>query len=300
VKAVARLTGIRPELLRMWERRYELFKPQRAGNRYREYDDEDLQLLRHIRQQIEQGRSIGELAAEGREALLRQIKAPPRSESISANRTDSFVDELLGYICRLDKERLEVRLAEIIAFTSCTILFTTVLPPLMHRLGTAWVCGEAPIVSGYFATEVFKQRLLALLQVPVPAAEAPVLVCACPGGEAHELGLLTFAYTMQQRGWQVYYMGANLPVFALAEGCQRLHPALVTLSLTYSPEPDYCLSVLHEIDTQLAAIYPTCVGGQAIEQVRHQFQPSHLMLCDGLSAAHQRGQHLYTATRTLR
>jgi hypothetical protein len=231
---------------------------------------------------------------------LHQIKAPPLSESISTTRTDGFVDELLGYICGLDKERLEGRLAELIAFTSCTALFTTVLPPLMHRLGNAWVRGEAPIVSGYFATEVFKQRLLALLQVPVAAAEAPILVCACPGGEAHELGLLTFAYTMQQRGWHVYYMGANLPVSALAEGCQRLQPALVTLSLTYNPEPDYCLSVLHDIDTQLAAIYPTCVGGQAVEQARHRFQPSHLMLCDSLSAAHQQGQQLYTAARTLR
>jgi DNA-binding transcriptional MerR regulator len=45
IKAVSRMTGIRPELVRMWERRYGLFKPQRAGNRYREFDDEDVQLL---------------------------------------------------------------------------------------------------------------------------------------------------------------------------------------------------------------------------------------------------------------
>jgi two-component system copper resistance phosphate regulon response regulator CusR len=39
------MLGVRPELLRMWEKRYHLFKPQRAGNRYREFDDEDVQLL---------------------------------------------------------------------------------------------------------------------------------------------------------------------------------------------------------------------------------------------------------------
>ena len=77
MKAVSRLTGVRPELLRRWETRYQLFKPQRAGNRYREFDDEDVQLLRYIRQQLDQGRSIGELAAEGRETLLRQLEPDP-------------------------------------------------------------------------------------------------------------------------------------------------------------------------------------------------------------------------------
>ena len=76
IKAVSHMLGVRPELLRMWEKRYHLFKPQRAGNRYREFDDEDVQLLRYMCQQIDQGRAIGELAAEGREALLRQSAAP--------------------------------------------------------------------------------------------------------------------------------------------------------------------------------------------------------------------------------
>ena len=75
IKAVSRMLGVRPELLRMWEKRYHLFKPQRAGNRYREFDDEDVQLLRYMCQQIDQGRAIGELAAEGREALLRHMAA---------------------------------------------------------------------------------------------------------------------------------------------------------------------------------------------------------------------------------
>src|SRR5207245_8931824 len=76
IKAVSRMVGVRPELLRMWERRYHLFKPQRAGNRYREFDDEDGQLLRYMCQQIDQGRAIGELAAEGRDTILRHMATP--------------------------------------------------------------------------------------------------------------------------------------------------------------------------------------------------------------------------------
>src|SRR5919206_3837073 len=103
IKAVARMLGVRPELLRMWEKRYRLFKPQRAGNRYREFDDEDVQLLRYICQQIDQGRAIGELAAEGREALLRQSAAPEaRALAIQPDHA-VLIEALLDAAQHLDK-----------------------------------------------------------------------------------------------------------------------------------------------------------------------------------------------------
>ncbi len=291
MKAVSRLTGIRPELLRMWEHRYRLFKPQRAGNRYREFDDEDVQLLLYLRQQIEQGRAIGELAAEGREALLRQSMALTVAPSPERAQTPSCIDELLSYVHLLDKGRLEARLAELAAFSTFATLLTTVTTPLLHRLGEAWANGEVSVVSGRFVTEIFKQRLLAMLHATARGAEAPRVVCACPAGEWHELGLLTFAYTIQQEGWQVYYLGANLPVQALLEGCQRLQPALVALSLTDSVDG---LDVLHELESHLAGIYPTIIGGQAAEGSTPMGPFRHLRLCETLAGGLQQGRSLRT------
>ncbi len=293
IKAVSRITGIRPELLRVWERRYHLFKPQRAGNRYRAYDDEDIQLLLYLRQQMDQGRSIGELAAEGRVALLQQLTASLSPPTPAPESVSSRLDELLDSIRQLDKGGLEARLAELAAFNSFATLLTTLLTPLMHRVGELWALGDVPAVCGHFATVILKQRLLAMLHATAPAAEAPVLLCACPAGEFHELGLLTCAYTMQQEGWQIYYLGPNLPLDTLLQGCQRLQPALVALSLTHTTAPSDCLDILHEIDTQLAATYPTFVGGQAVERFRHLFNPSYLYPFDTLSAAQRHGRALY-------
>jgi DNA-binding transcriptional MerR regulator len=292
IKAVSRMTGIRPELVRMWERRYGLFKPQRAGNRYREFDDEDVQLLLYLRQQIEQGRAIGELAAEGREALLRQITSPSASPSESAQETRSLIDELLSYVLQFDQNRLETRLAEMVAFTSFATFTSTILTPLMHRLGDTWAAGNAPVASGHFATAIFKQRLFTMLHTTSPASAAPVVVCACPAGEWHELGLLTLAYRMQQDGWQICYLGPNLPTQALRDGCERLQPDLVALSLTDCAKAADCVEMLHEIDTQVAALYPTVAGGQAVEALRRDVHTRYLTLCDSLTAALQEGQRI--------
>lgn len=293
MKAVSRLTGVRPELLRMWEKRYPLFKPQRAGNRYREFDDEDVQLLLYIRQQLDQGRAIGELAAEGREALLRQMAPPTAHASQEQQVYARLIDELLGYIQQLEKARIETRLAECAVHYPFATLLHLVFVPLMHRLGELWATQEASIASEHFATMLLKQRLLAMLQATAPGGDTPLLLCACPAGEFHELGLLTFAYTMQQDGWQVCYLGPDLPVPDLLYSCQRLRPALVALSLTYTAGSRGCLDVLQDVDTTLARTYPTVVGGQGIEAQHHLARLRHALCLPTLQAAQTHARHLY-------
>ncbi len=296
MKAVSQMTGIRSELLRMWERRYGLFKPQRAGNRYREFDDEDVQLLLYLREQIEAGRSIGELASEGREALLRRMTAAVEPEAPPASPPASLtvVDDLLQAAHQLDKRHLDTRLAELAAYTPFLTLMTTVLTPLMHQLGDAWAREDVSIASVQLMTELTRARLLAMLQATAPPHLAPRLLCACPAGEFHELGLLTFAYSMQQQGWHVYYLGANLPLAALREGCERLQPRLVALSLTYGPDPVQCMETLHQIDTEIAAVYPTWIGGQVAERSSHLETIAHLQVYRSFAEAQQDGRRWLT------
>jgi methanogenic corrinoid protein MtbC1 len=286
IKAVSRMLGVRPELLRMWEKRYHLFKPQRADNRYREFDDEDVQLLRYICQQIDQGRAIGELAAEGREALLRQSAGTDTHAPVIQPDHAILIDALLEAARRLDKSRLEVKLAEGAALYSFATLLTAVVAPWMHRIGELWAAGQLAVASEHLATAVLTQRLLTMLQATVPVATASVLLCACPAGERHELGLLTFAYTMQQAGWHVYYLGADLPIRELQYACQHLQPALVALSLTHTIDQQSYLETVQEIDTLFAGTYPIWIGGQAVARYHHLLHPHWLQLMPSLRAIH--------------
>jgi MerR family transcriptional regulator, light-induced transcriptional regulator len=286
IKAVSRMLGVRPELLRMWEKRYHLFKPQRAGNRYREFDDEDVQLLRYICQQIDQGRAIGELASEGREALLHQCAAADSHTPVVQPDHAILIDALLEAAQRLDKGRLEAKLAEGAALYSFATLLTAVVTPWMHHLGELWATGQLAMASERLATVVLTQRLLTMLQATAPVAPAPGLLCACPAGERHELGLLTFAYTMQQAGWHVCYLGADLPLYELQYACQHLQPALVALSLTHPGDQQSYLETVQEIDALFAGTYPIWIGGQAIVRYQHLLYPRWLRLMPSLHAAH--------------
>jgi DNA-binding transcriptional MerR regulator len=299
IKAVSHMTGIRPELLRMWERRYRLFTPHRSGNRYREYNDEDIQLLQYLRQQIDQGRSIGELAAQGHEALLLQLAAasptPPQTPAHSPSLADALVEAIQG----LDLQRLARHLAELTALIPFTTFLTSLLPAVMHRVGEQCAAGNVPFVCIHLATMLVKQRLLAMLQATAPTTpEAPVLLCACPPGESHELGLLSFAYLMQRDGWHVAYLGPNLTPNVLLQGCQRLRPALVALSFTREVATSAMQELLYDIDTTIAPRYSTVVGGQAIASAYDTLHTHHMRLCPTLAEAQQHSRTVPKARRS--
>ncbi|GIX48350.1 MAG: hypothetical protein KatS3mg131_2561 [Candidatus Tectimicrobiota bacterium] len=282
IKAVARMTGFRPELLRRWEQRYGLFAPPRAGNRYREYDEEDVRLLLYIKAQLAQGRAIGELAAEGREALLRRLAASP-----AASKAAALVEELVGYLLALQKSQFDARLRECAALYPFAELVTEVLVPLVQRLGALRQAGQASLGSERLAVVAVKSRLLAMLQATAPGRAAPLLLCACPAGEVHELGLLAFACLAQQAGWEACYLGADVPLAELLAVCRHLQPALVALSCTRVDSAARYGALVQELDVHLASQYPTLLGGQAVARWRPPEGLRYLRLCPSLAEARE-------------
>ncbi len=105
--------------------------------------------------------------------------------------------------------------------------------PVLVEVGARWAprrCRRV-VAEGRFATNFIRQRLISLLQLHAPFAQGPRLILACPAGEEHEIGMLTFAVLMEQRGWEVIYLGQSVAPDGLAPFLERLTPALLCLSV---------------------------------------------------------------------
>ena len=61
--AVARLTGIPVQTLRVWERRYKIVGPRQSATGQRQYSSEDVARLTVIKQLVDSGHAIGSIAA---------------------------------------------------------------------------------------------------------------------------------------------------------------------------------------------------------------------------------------------
>lgn len=76
----ARLAGLSPETLRVWERRYNLSDTERSARGQRLYSPDQVRRLGLIKQLVDQGHAIGVLAGLPGEQLRKLIRAPAEKQ----------------------------------------------------------------------------------------------------------------------------------------------------------------------------------------------------------------------------
>jgi len=75
IGAVSKITGIHPETLRMWERRYGLVKPGRSSGKSRRYSDEDVRRLSLVKTLVDAGNQISTIAPLSMDQLQQRLEA---------------------------------------------------------------------------------------------------------------------------------------------------------------------------------------------------------------------------------
>jgi DNA-binding transcriptional MerR regulator/methylmalonyl-CoA mutase cobalamin-binding subunit len=267
---VTRRTGLSPELIRAWERRYGAVEPARSGGNKRLYSEQDLERLILLRRALESGWQIGQVAAlrdEQLRELLGQSGAGPRPEArrpgeAGPGRPDALA-RCLEAVARLDAPALLAQLEASAAELGRVDLLDDLLVPLFRRIGDECASGTLRIASEHLASAV-AARFLESLQGAAPAAERdPGLLVATPAFQHHALGALLVAATARMEGWRTVYLGPNLPAEELAAAARLQRVRAVALSITV-PSPDGSLDAeLERLGRLLGAGTRLLVGGAA-------------------------------------
>ena len=89
ISAVARLTGVSPHVLRVWERRYGLVEPGRSDSKRRRYTQDDIRRLTLLKTLVDHGHAIGSVArlATGQleERLASALEARPAEDLLPSH-----------------------------------------------------------------------------------------------------------------------------------------------------------------------------------------------------------------------
>jgi MerR family transcriptional regulator, light-induced transcriptional regulator len=287
IHRVAKLTGLSKDVIRVWERRYGLVKPSRSSNRYREYSDEEVALLRFVKAQMEQGATIGALATEGHDQLVARMRIATPVSAEEQKPHERLLDDLMGSLDPLDKAGFERRLNGAVAVIPFDEAVQRILLPLQRRIGELWHQGRLNIGVEHYVTKIIQQKLFSVMnQLPVNES-GPRILIACPEGETHEIGAQAVAYIAAIKGCHVYYLGPNLPHSDLVIFCETITPDLVLLSLTEVKPEAAMLQQLKDLE-QLATRWSVAVGGQGARAIGDRLRDTKIELLDDLVALHSR------------
>jgi MerR family transcriptional regulator, light-induced transcriptional regulator len=267
IHRVAKLTGLSKDVIRVWERRYGIVQPSRSANRYRTYTDEDVALLRYLKREMDQGQSIGNLAALGREHLVKGATEAARSIASALPPYERLLDELVKLLAPLRRESFERRLNGSVAVIPFEEALYGILLPLQMRVGQLWHDGQISVAVEHYVTNQVRQKLFAAMNHLPVHEEGLSVVVACPVGEFHEVGAQVAAYLCASRGCQTYYLGANMPLDELATFCRQIDPEVLLLSVTSPPQAHDWSSwtaTLHDLATSHRTILIGGAGAQSL------------------------------------
>jgi DNA-binding transcriptional MerR regulator len=204
---LSRRSGVSPELLRAWERRYQLLHPARSQGGLRLYSPEDLERVRLMQQHLARGLAAAEAAA-----LATEQPAAAGAETLLAGAKDELADALAAF----DEPRADAVLDSLLATATIDAVLARVVVPYLHELGERWQRGDVSIAQEHVASAVLRGRLLGLAR-GWGRGLGPRIVLACAPGEQHDLGLIAFGLALRGRGWRVVYLGADTPITSVAD-----------------------------------------------------------------------------------
>lgn len=242
IQVVSRRTGLSPDVIRVWERRYHAVRPQRTTTNRRLYSDEDLERLLLLRRATLLGRAIGQVAGLENSALRRMVEtdeaavqqAPRASEPVSGDPAAAArLEEALAAVRQLDAARLRSVLNGAAIDLSTPVLLQQVLVPLMHAVGDEWLRGSMRIHHEHLASALVRALLDALREGHSRTFAGPEIVVATPPEEMHELGALMASVIAAAEGWQVTYLGPNVPVDDVAQVALERRARAVALSVVF-------------------------------------------------------------------
>lgn len=266
LKLVTLRTGLSPQLIRVWEKRYQAVTPTRTPTNRRLYTEEDVERLDLLHQLTRKGHGISQIArlpAESLRVLLQKDgEIQPMNAEVAVIKPAHFYNDAIAAIQKLDSPALAT------ALQRCVLDFgysraLQEIAQLIESVGEQWRNGGLRIAHEHLATATIRVFLSDFIRASRFSENAPLLTVATPAEQHHDLGAMLTAAVAHNNGWRVTYLGASLPSEEIAGAAVSKNARAVGLSIVYPGDDPNMERELETLRKLLPAEVVIIVGGRA-------------------------------------
>lgn len=211
IKDLENFSGIKAHTIRIWEKRYNLFRPKRTDSNIRFYDIDSLQKLLNVSLLYNSGLKISKIASLSDDKMALSIKELVFKEGFESKALNSFKLAMLNF----DEGLFNHTYNSLISHSSFRAVFTEVFIPFLNEIGVLWQVSTITPAHEHFITNLIKQKILInteKLQFLQPNKNSRKFVLYLPMNEIHELGLLYMHFELLFHGYHSVYLGQSVPV----------------------------------------------------------------------------------------
>lgn len=272
IGTVSKRSGVKSDLVRAWERRYQAVEPTRTAGGHRVYTDQDIARLKLLNQATSHGHSISQIAQFSLDELKKLLQQEETHSPVSQTEfltgdklflAEDYIEKCYASVLAFDAKGLESHFENAIVELRTQAFIEDLLTPLLTRIGERWKTGELRAIHEHMTSAVIRS-LTYILRNNSPCPEhAPRMIVSTPIGQLHELGALLAAIMAELNGWQVTYLGANLPAEEIAAAVKYTHAKAVTISISFSADDHVVPKEIRRLRKLIGNSVALIVGGRS-------------------------------------
>lgn len=260
IKELSLLSGIKAHTIRIWEKRYGVFSPDRTDTNIRRYSDSDLRLSLNIVLLQNMGYKISRIAKLSTEEISELIRKGNQYASSSL-----VPESLFMHAINLDQNQFDLRIKETIAKKGLEWTFENMIVPFQKRMGLLWQAGTITPAQEHFSSNILRDILIVSTLPFTPSKQrSERILFFLPEGELHELGLLYFNYVARKDDFQTLYLGQNVPTDDVVEIAQKKGVTHLFTSVTLKMPDEFVSGLFEHLTKKLNGI-PILATGHLIE-----------------------------------
>src|SRR5687768_3922159 len=292
IGVVSDRTGLTPDVLRVWERRYGVVNPGRSSGGQRTYSDSDIDRLILLRRATQGGHSISHVAGLSRpklEELVRDVESANDFSEVrfsSPRQLHAAIDQALGFTNALDPSGLETLLRRHVLRYGIVTFIDALAAPFLREVGEAWHDKRLSVSQEHLATAVVQRVVSETAPLLTGGMGNPAIVIATLEGERHANGALMAAAVAASEGWWVIYLGADLPAKEIADATVRTRARVTGISMVLPEKKSQFASALRELDHALPDETTLLVGGAGSRGFQMSLRGRKVVFIEAMSELH--------------
>lgn len=209
IKDLENLSGIKAHTIRIWEQRYSFIHPNRSDTNIRYYTNDELRMILNIALLNKYGFKISHIDKMSQPEIHERILSLSQTHA----QQERIINDLIKYMVDIDLNHFESTLDNYILPKGIEKTVMHIIFPFLERVGILWSTNHINPAQEHFISNIIRQKLIVGIESTSSYHKGnKTLLLFLPEGEFHELGLLFVHFLLKSRGFQVLYLGANVPI----------------------------------------------------------------------------------------
>ena len=204
------ITGITKFVLRTWENRYAYLKANRSETNIRIYNDEMIVRALNTNYLLEAGYKISKISKISEIELIKIV------DEIKVNQIEGkenyYINQIIISTLEFSTSKFNKVFEEGVLEFGILDFYKKVILTTLNRVGILWLTNKIGPSQEHFLSENIKQKLIVASDIYLNQENTKqTWLLFLPEKEFHEIGLLFARFILVKNGFNVIYLGSNLP-----------------------------------------------------------------------------------------